>query len=209
METEISAPEFVGFQKIARLFREMVITEKIDGTNAQIFIAEDSAPITYKSGRIFPFLCASRKHWIQPENDNHGFAKWAYENATELLKLGPGHHFGEWWGQGIQRGYGLKEKRFSLFNLKRWSDASIRPACCHVVPMLYEGEFNLVMVQLVMLKLQETGSMAAPDFMKPEGVVIYHTTGNVLFKATIENDDEPKGKHNGDRKQSSEDCSQV
>lgn len=33
-------PEFNGFPKIARLSRECVITEKIDGTNAQIFITD-------------------------------------------------------------------------------------------------------------------------------------------------------------------------
>jgi hypothetical protein len=34
----VSLLEFVEFQKIPRLKREIVITEKIDGTNAQVFI---------------------------------------------------------------------------------------------------------------------------------------------------------------------------
>lgn len=33
--------EFKGFPKMARLSRECIITEKIDGTNAQICITED------------------------------------------------------------------------------------------------------------------------------------------------------------------------
>lgn len=33
---------------------------------------------------------------------------------------------------------------------------------------------------------------AAPGFMRPEGVVVYHSAGQV-FKALIENDDQPKG----------------
>ena len=33
--------EFIKFEKIARLNREIIITEKIDGTNAQICITED------------------------------------------------------------------------------------------------------------------------------------------------------------------------
>jgi hypothetical protein len=37
-----------------------------------------------------------------------------------------------------------------------------------------------------------TGSLAAPGFLKPEGVVVYHTAGNTLFKATIEDDAMPK-----------------
>jgi hypothetical protein len=34
--------------------------------------------------------------------------------------------------------------------------------------------------------------MAAEGFMDPEGIVVYHTAGNVGFKKTIENDDQPK-----------------
>ncbi len=60
----------------------------------------------------------SRTRWITAQDDNHGFARWVEGNKQELLKLGAGRHFGEWWGSGIQRGYGLQkgEKRFSLFN---------------------------------------------------------------------------------------------
>jgi hypothetical protein len=37
------------------------------------------------------------------------------------------------------------------------------------------------------------GSKAAPGFMKPEGIVVFHVAGNVGFKKTIEKDEEPKG----------------
>jgi len=30
--------------------------------------------------------------------------------------------------------------------------------------------------------------------MNPEGVVVYHVAGNVGFKKTIDNDEQPKGK---------------
>ena len=50
--------EFEAFQKIARLKRNCVITEKIDGTNAQIFIGEDGE-----------FLTGSRNRWITPDDD--------------------------------------------------------------------------------------------------------------------------------------------
>ena len=86
-----SVMEFQEFGKIARLSRECTITEKIDGTNASIFIGENGE-----------FLIGSRSRWITPEEDNYGFAKWALTNKEELLKLGVGHHFGEWWGIGIQ-----------------------------------------------------------------------------------------------------------
>ena len=106
--------EFRKFNKIARLSREIVVTEKIDGTNGLIAIGEDGE-----------FQVGSRNQWITPEKDNAGFARWAYDHKGELMTLGVGFHYGEWWGQGIQRGYGLKEKRFSLFNTSRWSDDTV------------------------------------------------------------------------------------
>lgn len=177
--------EFVKFPKISRLSRDVVVTEKIDGTNASILITEDGA-----------FLTGSRTRWITPQDDNHGFSKWAHENKDELMKLGPGHHFGEWWGAGIQRKYGLQEKRFSLFNVHKWKDEAVRPACAGVVPVLYEGPFTTTMIDLTLEGLKAYGSVAAPNFMKPEGLIVFHTQGNFMLKKTIENDDAGKG-HGG------------
>lgn len=42
-------------------------------------------------------------------------------------------------------------------------------------------------------KLKREGSVAAPGFMKPEGIVIFHTAGQWMLKKTIEQDDVPKG----------------
>lgn len=177
--------EFKPFPSISRLSRNIVITEKLDGTNASIFIAEDGN-----------FIAAgSRTRWLTPENDNYGFCKWVLANWDELAKLGPGQHFGEWWGQGIQIRYGLKEKRFSLFNTHRWSDDAVRPKCCSVVPVLYTGPFNTAQVDSVLEELAFSGSVAAPGFMRPEGIVIYHKHSGTLFKKTIKNDD--KGKSYG------------
>ena len=173
--------EFRKFNKIARLSREIVVTDKIDGTNGLIAIGEDGE-----------FQVGSRNQWITPEKDNAGFARWAYAHKDELMQLGAGFHYGEWWGHGIQRGYGLKEKRFSLFNTSRWSDDTVRPACCHVVPVLYTGMFDTDAIEDILECLKVRGSVAAPGFMQPEGVVIYHTAGNVYFKKTIEGDDQPK-----------------
>ena len=174
--------EFVAFPKMARLSREVLITEKIDGTNAQICITEDGG-----------FFVGSRTRWITPEDDNFGFAAWAHQNKAELMKLGVGSHFGEWWGKGIQRGYGLNERRFSLFNVSRWADDAVRPSCCHVVPLLYRGDFDTAHVNGQIGVLAMAGSVAAPGFMKPEGIVVYHVAGNIGFKKTIEKDDVPKG----------------
>lgn len=164
---------------MARLSRRVIISEKLDGTNAQVFIAEDGA---MKFG--------SRTRWITPEDDNQGFARWATANADELRTLGPGRHFGEWWGQGIQRGYGLTEKRFSLFNTSRWSES--RPACCHVVPTLYDGIFCGPEPQHEINLLRIVGSMAAPGFMKPEGIIVFHVAAGIGFKKTLDKDEMSK-----------------
>jgi len=169
---------FTGFPKIARLSREVIVTEKIDGTNAQIYITED--------GELF---AGSRTRWITPEDDNAGFARWAQGNKSELLELGPGRHFGEWWGSGIMRGYGLVkgEKRFTLFNVARWGES--RPAVCGVVPVLWQGMFEQLDISAIMGELKNHGSHVAPGFMRPEGVVIFHTGGNFSFKKTFEKDE--------------------
>lgn len=193
--------DFLEFPKIARLSREIIITEKIDGTNAQLLITQ--------SGEM---LIGSRTRWITPQEDNHGFARWAEGNKQELLKLGPGRHFGEWWGSGIQRGYGLQkgEKRFSLFNVARWTlygteperipteDPKIEkyqdvlPEICSLVPELYRGKFDTQKIDEVLEDLKINGSYASKGFMKPEGIVVFHIAGNVGFKKTIEKDEIPK-----------------
>lgn len=173
--------EFEPFQKIARLKRDCVITEKIDGTNAQIFIGEDGE-----------FRTGSRNRWITPEDDNFGFSRWAHSYRDELLALGPGRHFGEWWGEGIQRRYGVPEKRFSLFNVGRWNASTPPPARCHVVPVLYEGPFSTDVVERMVEKLRVEGSAASPGFMKAEGVIVYLPAARELFKVTLEKDEVPK-----------------
>ena len=173
--------QFQGFPKIARYSRLCTITEKIDGTNASIWI--DDLGVEFRT--------ASRTKWITTGDDNAGFAKWANEHREELMQLGPGHHFGEWWGLGIQRKYGQDRKRFSLFNTFLYSEK--RPACCDVVPVIYEGMFDQVAVEHSINVLRTQGSMAAPGFMNPEGVVIYHQAAKTYFKKTLVGDEKPKG----------------
>jgi len=193
--------EFEAFNKIPRLSREIVITEKIDGTNAQVVIFNRDAltpedlvtpHISVVSGGIdWAVFVGSRTIWLTEHTDNKGFFAWVYSHVNELVEgLGEGRHYGEWWGQGIARNYGLKEKRFSLYNTSRWTES--RPACCHVVPELYRGDFTTEAINTQIEELREFGSVVSPGFMKPEGVVIFHTAGNLMFKKTLENDDKPK-----------------
>lgn len=172
---------FTPFASIARLNRGIIITEKIDGTNACVHVTQEG-----------PVFAGSRNGWITPEKDNFGFAAWVRDHEAELRALGPGTHFGEWWGQGIQRKYGLKERRFSLFNVSRWLDE--RPACCHVVPVIVDTDaFDMDLVHTALRRLETHGSIAAPGFMKPEGVVVFHKAANVLFKKTLDKNDGHKG----------------
>ena len=197
----MSTEDFTGFGKIARLSREAVITEKLDGTNAQIFITEGGKDSPYavaawhdQTTRTDMVMYAgSRSRWGTLQDDNHGFAAWAQQNAETLAELGPGRHFGEWWGAGIQRRYGQDRKRFSLFNTSRWAES--RPACCDVVPVLYQGEFTTEAVDAAIARLRHGGSLAAPGFMQPEGVIVYHVAANVYFKKTLDGDAEPKSMH--------------
>jgi len=208
---------------MARLSRECIITEKIDGTNASIYIGPYN-PLDpncfgiqyghYTEDEPLGIWAGSRTRWITPAKDNFGFAQWVFDNASELFKLGEGHHFGEWWGSGIQRNYGFKngERFFSLFNASRWVEhnkptyaienpnpkaeqkfTERAPACCKVVPILYKGLFEPNAIARTLFELKQRGSAAASGFMQPEGIVIYHKAGQVGFKKTIENDHQPKG----------------
>jgi len=177
----MSNPEFKEFAKIARLNRECFITEKIDGTNACVYVGDDGL-----------LLAGSRSRWITSADDNFGFGRWVIEHQDELREgLGHGTHHGEWWGQGVQRKYGQDRKRFSLFNVGKWADS--RPECCDVVPTLYRGLFTTSAVEMCMDRLRSEGSVAAPGFNKPEGVVVFHVAANLYFKATLDKDNEWKG----------------
>lgn len=200
--------EFTPFPKIARLSRDMVVTEKIDGTNALVSISpfapwdfEDPKVIDVSSG--LSMRAGSRTRWITPDDDNFDFARWVRHNSGDLFALGEGQHHGEWWGRGIQRGYGLAEKRFSLFNVGRWYDPrdcagedlegrAAAPECCRVVPILARGPMSTMVVEACVQLLRQNGSCVAPGFMDPEGVVVWHEAARQLFKKTLERDEAPK-----------------
>jgi hypothetical protein len=177
----MSSP-FKGFGKISRLNRQVIVTEKIDGTNACVVVTDDGVVTAQSRSRI-----------ITPEDDNFGFAVWVQKNAEELRKLGSGYHYGEWWGQGIQRNYGMTEKVFSLFNVSLWMNGEKRPACCRVVPPLAVLT-GFAHVGGILDTLRRNGSVAAPGFMQPEGIIAYHVAGGHYYKATSEKDEEYKGK---------------
>ena len=175
--------EFTKFPKLYRLRGPVIVSEKLDGTNAQIYISDDGAT----------FLVGSRTRYITPESDNQGFARWAYDHKTDLMELlGPGTHYGEWMGKGIQRGYGLQEKRFYLFNTTRWNNPDLLDVFMklniYVVPVLYAGVFDTSEFDRAMNTLKIFGSFAITGYMNPEGIVIYDTQSGVGWKKTFDYD---------------------
>lgn len=173
---------FSPFPKIPRWdgAQHIVITEKIDGTNAQILINEDCTD----------FICGSRSRWLTLDSDNFGFASWCDRNRKAILTLGKGQHFGEWWGLGIQRSYNLREKRFSLFNSLRWDTPEQQERIkeipqVEVVPVLYKGPFTEQAIEETLIGLGKDGSRASPGFENPEGIVIYMPGSRSLFKKTF------------------------
>ncbi|MFE9525197.1 RNA ligase family protein [Streptomyces sp. NPDC006631] len=221
--TATEKPTYPKFRPIPRLNRRVVVTEKIHGTNGLIEItkvpdgglsqAEGPGRLTYSGGgEWFLVKAGSRNRWLTPDDDNYGFAAWAWDAAPALIALGEGKHYGEWFGKGIQHGYGLPEKRFALFNTNRWYDprdpevneqyratfdkAVAAPPEVTVVPVILvaNGRDLNHAVSVALHTLEHGGSFIAPGFNNPEGVVAYHEAAGTYFKATIENDDQPKSK---------------
>ena len=211
---------FEPWPKISRLYSQCSVTEKIDGTNAQVYcldpatltreedIAAVIGAIENKQGKVLKnddgtasgfVFASSRKRIISPGADNFGFAHWVWENADELFRLlGPGRHYGEWWGAGIQRRYGLDVRRFSIFNAYRhgWlnePDARVEEKVgieLYAVPMLSKGKFSSETIPHAAAALRSYGSLAAPGYMKPEGVVIHFRDNDTAFKFVLEGDDD-------------------
>jgi hypothetical protein len=183
-------PDFRKWPSIQRLSSEVCyITEKIDGTNGVIYVPSEPDK---------PVLAGSRERWLTKDDgtppekaaDNFGFAAWVYERRDSLRRLGEGYHYGEFHGDGIQRRYGLKNKRWASFAYWR-TDIDIPDVC--VVPILYQGEPTEGIIGAMVDKLRIGGSVLYPGFMQPEGVVVtYKNMNTCKFKKLCENDRIPK-----------------
>lgn len=178
--------EMLVWPKIQRLGNEqMVVTEKLDGTSGCLFFSEEGEMHVQSRNRI-----------LSPEKDNAGFCAWAVENHESLFAdLGPGYAFGEWWGAGIQRRYGMDRKVFSLFNTHRWGARNNAAMAGHeeakwatpnlsVVPLLWTGPVDTEVLRVVAAELYLHGSVAVPGWDAPEGVVAYLAASRVSWKIT-------------------------
>ena len=143
------------FPSIPRLTNErMIITEKIDGMNVGIIVLSDGS-----------VLAQSRDRVMVPTEDDSGFAQWVEDHKIELRELGVGYHYGERWGYKIHRTYDRTDRSLSLFIEPRHGH---RPPCCGIVPVLYEGPLDTLVIDQVMTHLLDKGSVAAPGYMRPE-----------------------------------------
>lgn len=217
--------EFRPWPKTPRLMRDIIITEKIDGTNAAVGILPlrdvthfrpnesfersslDEIKVLDRSvfakveheGLLYGVYAQSRTRLITPgkDTDNYGFAGWVERNAEELVRLlGEGLHFGEWWGAGIQRKYGMDEKRFSLFNSHRFNSGYFQEMGTDLnidgVPVLYQGPYDTAAISAVLGTLRSDGSVAAPGFMDPEGICVFHSASRQTSKVTLDKNDAGK-----------------
>ena len=202
--------EFAKFGSIGRLYRDVVITEKIDGMNACIVIKQvlddelyrnaltvvSGVPYGGYSDCRFAVGVQSRKQFLSLDNDIQGLAAWVQEHAHELvLALGPGYHYGEYWGKNIQRSYHQKRNWFSLFNSKRWNKNNVGHIDgLLVVPILYSGPYEDWVNQMQLHRLDTEGSHAAQEVddrkldFRAEGIVGWHVALDTYYKVTLDGD---------------------
>lgn len=178
--------EFKPWAKIPRaVFGHVIITEKLDGSNACVVIED---------GEIIGVQSRKRMINIGKESDNYGFAQYVYDNKETFLQLGEGRHYGEWVGLGIQGNpHCLPTKRFYLFNTLRWGDHNEPPEGIYVVPELHRGEYSVQTIDTVMNNLLTTSKEQG---YKPEGCIVYFPKLDAMEKHTFEYS---KGKWTGEQ----------
>lgn len=200
--------EFQSWPKTPRLFRDIVITEKVDGSNSAIIIKEyehddEGGTIAQVNvdGKLYSVGAQSRNRLIFPgkTTDNHGFARFVEENAEKLVELlGEGRHYGEWWGKGVQGRYHAQFKGFLLFNTEKhdglytwFHDTSIGDVLVEAMPVLYKGPYSEQKIRETLSELSTNGSVISP-FDPAEGIVVFHTQSRKVYKVTLDNNDKGK-----------------
>jgi hypothetical protein len=195
-EKENTMGEFKGWGSTTRENKNKTITEKLDGTNACVVIY---------NGKV---TAQSRKRIVTPDDDNYGFAKWVDKNKEALLNtLGYGYHYGEWYGEGIQKNpLGIEGKRFALFHATKYTEGNgfdlSRVQGLETVPLLHHGQCDVWTIPHIMQELEEYGSKVEgakvvgqietfPGFAihaKAEGIIVWNNETKTRTKILLEND---------------------
>lgn len=195
--------QFKPWGSTTRENKNKTITEKLDGTNACI-VAQD--------GKV---TAQSRKRIITPDDDNYGFARWVYDNAGALLDtLGYGYHYGEWYGEGIQKNpLGVEGKRFALFHPTKYNEKNgydlEKVDGLETVPLLHHGPCDVWTIPNIMQDLNIYGSKvkgaktqdmfsSVPGLegtscvyskaAKAEGIIIWNNETRTRTKMLLDND---------------------
>lgn len=191
---------FIKWPSTPRFHKYLTITEKIDGTNACIRILDGTVS------------AQSRKRVITPDDDNFGFAKWVHDNAGALTDvMGYGVHFGEWFGEGIQKNpLGIEGKRFAHFSPWKFNDEQkeriTESGLVEFVPVLFEGQADIYTIPNVMQDLDLYGTRVAgatkvangydwelDEMARAEGVIVWQRETQQKYKILLDNDAIHKG----------------
>lgn len=160
------------FPKIPRLQKvNVVITEKLDGTNAVIWLSPDKSEM--KVG--------SRNRWVGDSKleDNSGFYQFCQENKEYLMRLHPGFNYGEFMGPKIQGNrYELEKKELYLFDTRRAGEFEDTNTI-KVVPHLMTTPLDDLPEHLS--KYNNMKSTLNPK-ANAEGVMLYFTELNKYIK---------------------------
>jgi len=168
--------EFEAWPKIPRsILGGVVITEKMDGTNACVII---------KDGEVVGVQSRKKMINVGKDNDNYGFASYVSQNEEMFLALGDGRHYGEWVGLGINKNpHGFDKKYFYLFNTIRWGEHNQPPEGIKVVKVLHSGDYASQIINDIMEGLLVSSRDAG---YKPEGIVVYFPKLKSMEKYTFE-----------------------
>ncbi len=204
----MAAPDFIPYGKTARLHRNAVISEKLNGTNASVFfvpLEEGETTRDHPNARAFlhdkiAVYAQSRNRMLVPGEDNAGFGAWVEKHALEIFAvLGVGRFWGEWYGPGVQKNpHDVEHKRFALFEVQR---APIRALSetpllfedgtqLEGVPILYQGKFSGSAVDDALIRLGQHGTQVngASENGRPEGIIVYLSEIQTRLKVLLEAD---------------------
>lgn len=187
----MTRPDFRKFPKISRLTSPVVVSEKVDGTNGLIYV-------DYEGG----VFAGSRNRWLTEADgsvadDNYGFGAWVRMHARDLRgTLGPGYHYGEWFGKGIARNYGLDHRRFYLFAVDRYPSLVNNDLTLHdgthlgTVPVLHRAvEFDHRHIPEIAAELHHS---RINSFPRPEGFCIFFEHNHMILKVVLDKHNEKK-----------------
>lgn len=183
--------DFKGYPKTPRLEQETVtISEKVDGTNGVLYIHKPHLCDVTNGIELSPYVLAgSRSKWLQDEGkkswDNHGFGAWVAEHASELHNLPAGFHYGEWYGKGINHGYGMTDRKFMLFNRKRYERLEDLPKCVELETII-EDEVPvyelLSVIDRIKNEVSVKGSYHVPGQAMVEGLIMRFRLSAKVYK---------------------------